>query len=171
MKRLLTLSAGIEALAGLGLLIVPSLVVWLLLGGELAGVGIPLGRVAGAALLALGVACWLARDDAQSRAARGVVASMLLYNLGVGVILGTVGMLSRPVGMALWPTVVLHLAMAVWCISVPKGEAQMRLITSGRLFCVGALMLVPPSRKTRQRTRTCKSFVTGRRTETCRGCQ
>jgi hypothetical protein len=142
MKRLLTLSAGIEAPAGLGLLLVPSVVVWLLLGGELAGVGIALGRVAGVALLALAVACWLARGDAQSRAARGLVASMVVYNLGVVLILGTVGMLSQPVGVALWPTVVLHLAMAAWCITVLKGEAQMRFITSA-VLCVGAMISVP----------------------------
>ena len=117
MNRLLTLAAGIEALAGLGLLLVPSAVVWLLLGGELAGVGIALGRVAGVALLALAVACWLARDDAQSGAARGLVAAMLLYNVGVIVVLGTVGIRSQPAGVALWPTVVVHLAMTVWCLA------------------------------------------------------
>jgi hypothetical protein len=73
-------------------------------------------RVAGAALLTLGVACWLARNDTQSRAARGLVAAMVLYNLGVAVILGTVGIQLQPVGVALWPAVVLHAAMTVWCI-------------------------------------------------------
>jgi len=39
------------------------------------------------ALLALGVACWLAREDAASRAAKGLVAAMLLYNIGVVAVL------------------------------------------------------------------------------------
>jgi hypothetical protein len=41
---------------------------------------------------------------------------MVLYRLGVAVILGTAGIRSQPVGVALWPAVVLHAAMTVWCI-------------------------------------------------------
>ena len=80
MKRLLTLTAIIEAATGLGLIAMPFVVVRLLLGAEISGASIVLGRVAGAALFALGVACWLARDDAQSCAARGLVTGMFLYN-------------------------------------------------------------------------------------------
>ena len=47
-----------EAATGLALLIVPSLVGQLLLGAELTGVAMPVARVAGIALIALGVACW-----------------------------------------------------------------------------------------------------------------
>jgi len=117
MKRLLSLTAVIEAAAGLALLAAPSFVVRLLLGGEISGVGIPLGRVAGAALFALGVACGLAHYDAQSCAARGLVSAMVLYNLGAVVILGAAGIGSQPVGIVLWPAVVLHAAMSVWCVA------------------------------------------------------
>jgi hypothetical protein len=117
MKLLLTLTALIEAATGLALLVVPSLVVRLLLGGEISGASVSLGRVAGAALLALGVACWLARGDTPSQAARGLVAAMLLYNLGAVVIFGAAGLQSQPVGIALWPAIILHAAMAVWCIT------------------------------------------------------
>jgi hypothetical protein len=47
-----------ETGTGLALLIVPSLVGQLLLGEQLAGVAIPVARVAGIALIALGIACW-----------------------------------------------------------------------------------------------------------------
>jgi hypothetical protein len=117
MKLLLTLTALIEAATGLALLVVPSLVVRLLLGGEISGASVSLGRVAGAALLALGVACWLARGDTPSQAARGLVAAMLLYNLGAVVIFGAAGLQSQPAGIALWPAIILHAAMAVWCIT------------------------------------------------------
>jgi len=99
------------------LLAVPSFVVRLLLGAEISGASIPLGRVAGLALLALGVACWLASYDTQSCAARGVVSAMVLYNLGAVLVLGTTGIRSQPVGIALWPAVVLHAAMSVWCFA------------------------------------------------------
>ena len=47
MKRFLTLTAIIEAATGLALIAVPALVVRLLLGAEISGASIPLGRVAG----------------------------------------------------------------------------------------------------------------------------
>jgi hypothetical protein len=57
MKNVLTFAAITEAGTGLALLIVPSLVGQLLLGEQLAGVAIPEARVAGFALIALGIAC------------------------------------------------------------------------------------------------------------------
>src|SRR5947199_6618123 len=116
MKRFLTLTAIIEAATGLALIAVPTIVVRLLLGAEISGASIPLGRVAGAALLALGVACWLARDDTQSRAARGLVVAMLIYNIPATAVLAFAGIGLGLHGVALWPAVVLHAAMALWCI-------------------------------------------------------
>ena len=57
MKKLLTLAAVAEATTGLALLVVPALVGRVLLGAELTGVSIPVARVAGIALIALGIAC------------------------------------------------------------------------------------------------------------------
>jgi hypothetical protein len=116
MKRLLTLSAMVEVPTGLALIAVPSIVVRLLLGSPLdTSAAAMLGRVAGAALLALGVACWLARTDTQSRAARGLVAAMLFYNFAVAALLAFAGLGLGLHGVALWPAVLLHAAMAVWC--------------------------------------------------------
>jgi len=117
MKRFLTLTAIIEAATGLALIAVPAIVVRLLLGAEISGASMPLGRVAGAALLALGVACWLARDDTQSRAARGLVVAMLMYNIVATAVLAFAGIGLGLHGVALWPAVVLHAAMALWCLA------------------------------------------------------
>jgi len=116
MKRLLKLTAFIEAATGLGLICVPAVIVRLLLGSELLSAGIPLGRLAGVALLSLGIACWLASSDTQSCAARGVVTAMALYNIGAVLVLGAAGLLSQPVGIGLWPAVILHAVMTVWCV-------------------------------------------------------
>ena len=115
MKKLFLLTALIEVPTGLALLVVPAFVVKLLLGAEISGAAIALGRVAGVALLALGIACWLARGDTQGRAARGLVVAMFLYNLGAVAILGNAGIQSQTVGIVLWPAVILHAALAVWC--------------------------------------------------------
>jgi hypothetical protein len=126
---LLALSAIIEAATGLGLMAVPSVVVRLLLGSPLdtSAAGI-LGRVAGTALLALGVACWLARDDTQSRTARGLVVAMLMYNIVATAVLAFAGIGLGLHGVALWPAVVLHGAMAAWCVAClrrgPQNEAM-----------------------------------------------
>ena len=111
-------TAVIELGAGLALLTCPSATAVLLVGAPLeAPASLTVARVAGAALLALGIACWLARGDAHSRAARGLVPAMVLYNFGVAVILGAAGIRSQTVGIALWPAVMLHAMMTVWCIA------------------------------------------------------
>jgi hypothetical protein len=112
-----TATALIELGAGLAILSFPSAAVALLLGAPLETPGaLTVARVAGAALLTLGAAFWLARGDTQSRAARGLVAAMVLYNLGATIILGAAGIRSQRVGIVLWPAVVLHAAMTIWCI-------------------------------------------------------
>jgi len=118
MKILLAVTAAIEAGAGLAWMCCPSATVTLLLGSPLdTPAAVTLGRVAGAALLALGVACWLARGDESSRAARGLVAAMLLYNSAAAVVLTSAGTCLGLRGVALWPAVVLHAGMAVWCLA------------------------------------------------------
>jgi hypothetical protein len=118
MKSLFIVTALVEAATGLALAISPSLPVSLLLGSSLdTPAALTVARVAGAALLALGVACWFARNDVESHTARGLVAAMLLYNIAAVALLASVGMGSAPVGVALWPAVVLHTALAVWCMA------------------------------------------------------
>ena len=116
MKTLLTLTAVIEAGAGLGLLVPPSILTTLLLGASLdTPVALTVARVAGVALLALGAACWFARHDS-GMAARGLVRAMAFYNVGVCAILVFAGFRSGAAGVALWPVAVLHAIMTGWCV-------------------------------------------------------
>ena len=94
------------------------LVVSLLLGGSLdTPAALVVARVGGAALLSIGVACWLARNDPQSRAATGLIAALLLYNIAAVAVLVYAGIGLGLSGIGLWPAVVLHVALAVWCIA------------------------------------------------------
>ena len=117
-RLLLIVTAGIEAATGLALLGLPSLVVSILLGGSLdTPAALVVARVGGAALLSIGVACWLARNDPQSRAASGLIAALLLYSIAAVAVLVYAGLGLGLSGIGLWPAVVLHVALAVWCIA------------------------------------------------------
>ena len=127
MNTLYATTAAVELGAGLALLCLPSSAADLLLGAPLeAPAALAVARVGGVALLTLGLACWLARDDIHSPAARALVSAMVLYNLGVVFILGVAGFRPLPVRIVLWPAaVVLHLAMATWCVmSLRRWKAE-----------------------------------------------
>jgi hypothetical protein len=106
MRRVLILAAVGEAATGLALLIAPSLVGRLLLGEDLSGVAIPVARVAGIALIALGVACWPG-SDADSSPSQAFRA-MLFYGLLATLYLAYLGIGGERVGRLLWPAVTIH---------------------------------------------------------------
>ena len=117
-RKLLIVTALVETPIGLMLLLSPALVVPFLLGTSLdAPAALVVARVAGTALLSLGGACWLARDDGPSHARRGLVAAMLLYNSVAVAVLASAGAGVGLVGVLMWPAVALHAALAVWCIA------------------------------------------------------
>ena len=101
MKKVLIFAAVGEEATGLALLIVPSLVGQLLLGEELTGVAIPVARVAGIALIALGIACWPGTP----------LVGMLTYSAAVTLYLAYVGFAGGLTGILLWPAVILHVIL------------------------------------------------------------
>ena len=101
MKNTLIFAAVAEVATGLGLLIVPSLVGQLLLGEQFAGVAIPVARVAGIALIALGIACWPGPP----------LVGMLTYSAVVTLYLAYLGFAGGLTGVLLWPAVVVHLIL------------------------------------------------------------
>jgi len=115
--NLFTVTAALESGVGLLLVAVPSFVSRLLLGSSLEGpLGATVARIAGGALLALAIACWMARSDVESRAAKGVASAMVLYNAAVATILAYAGMGLGLSSIGIWPVVLLHVGMAVWCV-------------------------------------------------------
>jgi hypothetical protein len=117
-RPLLAVTGALEAATGLGLLIEPSVVVELLVGAALdTPAGTILGRVTGVALLALGVICWLARNEASPREAKRLATALLLYNVGVVVVLAMARAGLWPVGLAFWPVVLAHAGLTAWCLA------------------------------------------------------
>jgi hypothetical protein len=98
-KLLLAFTALAEAATGFALLVIPSLVGKLLLGAEPTSVALPLARVLGIALIALGIACWPGWTAA---------CGMLTYSALATAFLAYIGIRGVWVGPLLWPAVVLH---------------------------------------------------------------
>jgi hypothetical protein len=103
LKKLLTLAAIAEAATGLALLIVPSLVVRLLFDAEILGVGVVMSRLAGIALIGLGVACWPGP----------ALLGMLTYGALATLYLSYLGIRGDWVGLLLWPAVMLHVLLTL----------------------------------------------------------
>jgi hypothetical protein len=103
MKKVLIFAAVAEAATGLGLVIAPSFVGALLLGAELDGVAIPVARVTGIALIALGIACWPGPP----------LLGMVTYSAAITLYLSYAGLVDGFIGVLLWPAVVLHGVLTV----------------------------------------------------------
>jgi len=117
MKLLLTFAAVLEAGAGLGLLLLPIATSSALLGAPLdTPSGLVVARIAGAALVALAIACWQARNGERGSAATGVIEAMLFYNFAAAMVLVYAGTRLKLSSAFLWPAIVLHLCLGVWCV-------------------------------------------------------
>jgi hypothetical protein len=113
-------TAVMEVGAGLALLVAPALVISQLFVPSEIQTAVAIARLAGAALVSLGAACWWARHDDGSAASRGLVSGLLIYNAAIValVLTATFGSLS-PLLSAL---AVVHGAMAVWCVWSLRGR-------------------------------------------------
>ncbi len=103
MNNTLAIAALVEVATGLALIAGPSSVASLLIGAELPGAAVTVGRMAGVGLLALGIACW-----PRKKPSRSAVNAMVIYGLVAAVGLSAIGFISTSVGPLLWPAVALH---------------------------------------------------------------
>ncbi|MGZ7030268.1 MAG: hypothetical protein ACXVG9_13170 [Terriglobales bacterium] len=117
MNKVLNFAAVAEAATGLGLLIVPSLVGQLLLGEQPTGIAIAVARVAGIALIALGIACWPGPP----------LVGMLTYSALVTLYLAYLGLAAGLTGVLLWPAVILHVILtALLAYGVTRLRRELR---------------------------------------------
>jgi hypothetical protein len=102
-KGVLAFAAVSEIATGVALLLAPSLVGQWLFGVALAGIAMTLARLAGIALIGLGLACWPGRQ----------LLGMLTYSVAAALYLAYLGFSGGPSGTLLWPAVVAHVMLAV----------------------------------------------------------
>jgi hypothetical protein len=115
---LLGVTGVLELLTGLALLFAPSLTVQLLV-GEAPGSAsaIVVGRVAGSALLAIGLICGLESRDQGAHSRTGLRAGLLAYNVAVPMLLAHAALANGARGALFWPAVVGHATLALWCLA------------------------------------------------------
>jgi len=117
-QLLLAVTSLLEIATGLTLLISSSSAAAMLLGSPLDTGGIIVGRVAGAALLAIGVACGLTCLTRSSDSGpRASIAALLVYNLTVVAVLVSATFEPVPSTRGLWIASGLHSVLALWCIA------------------------------------------------------
>ena len=116
-KILLAVAAVSEAATGLALLAYPPIVVRLLFGAEIIGAGaIMMSRLAGIALIGLGVACWPSGSASQP------LCGMVIYGALAALYLVYVGVSAQGAGVLLWPAIVIHAILIVLLLRARYGK-------------------------------------------------
>jgi hypothetical protein len=122
MRKLLGLAAILEAVTGLALMIHPALIAQVLFGDGVSGAGMALSRVAGVALLVLGVACWPGQEPGGGGAR--VFRAMLTYSLLVTIYLVYLGGIAHLAAILLWPAVAVHVVFMPLLVRAWRRDRQ-----------------------------------------------
>ena len=102
-----------EAGTGVILLVYPPIVVRLLFDADIVGAGVLVSRLAGIALIGLGVALWPGPP----------LAGMVTYGVVVTLYLAYVGFAGGVTGILLWPAVVAHVILTALLIRASPPRA------------------------------------------------
>jgi hypothetical protein len=116
----MTLSAAMQGATGLSLIVFPGAIGRLLLGAGLADSAIAVARLAGIALLCLGLACWPSGDDAT----QPTVRALFSYNLLAALYLGYLRLSGGFVGYLLLPAIVVHALLAFLLLRPTHARAE-----------------------------------------------
>jgi hypothetical protein len=108
-KSVVMTAAWLEIVAGAACIAALNVACRLLFAATPGGIGRPLGRFAGVALVALGIACL---PSTVAGSPRKAVQGLLTYNVGVAILLAWVGVATTLRGVLLWPAVILHAVIA-----------------------------------------------------------
>ena len=126
--RLITrVSAAIEIATGIALIGIPDLVARVLLGAGLSDSGVAVARLAGVALLSLGLGSWPTADEVTLSAVRALFA----YNLLAALYLGYLRASGEFVAFLLWPACALHAVLAILFVRPAFGGASAAKGTRG----------------------------------------
>ena len=113
--KFLTVTALFEGATAIALLIVPQTLIQLLF--EVAinePIGILVAQIAGSALFAIAIACWLARKYAKEPSTRGLLLALLFYNITVPLLLAYGALYYSLISAGGILVAITHLLFAAW---------------------------------------------------------
>jgi hypothetical protein len=108
-RALVGLASALEAATGVVLVSTPKLVSHFLLGADLSGAGIAVGRVGGFALFSLAISCWPHAKGVKLHA----IWVLFVYNLLAALYLAYLRASGEFDGHLLWPVAAVHGFLAV----------------------------------------------------------
>ena len=103
-------SAMIEIFIGVGLIIFPVLVIDFLFGDEVNQVGVSVSRVAGFALISLGVSALETLNQPIKQSTR---IGLLIYNFCAAILFLILVIAHKMNGVLIWPTIALHFIISL----------------------------------------------------------
>ena len=107
-------TAVLEGIAGIVLVVVPSLIVPILLNASLDDpIAVLFARLLGAALISISIACWLSKTHRQSSL---MTIALIGYNSIASCVFVYAALVEEMAGPGLWPCVVLHVGLLIWCL-------------------------------------------------------
>lgn len=116
MRKLLIFTSLLETALGFFLLILPSEVIYLVLGTETTKSMEAFCRLSGATFVCLGIACFPSKGETEFPNSAPSVRAMFAYNLFAGIYLGYLKFAAGYDGILLLPACLLHIAITIYFV-------------------------------------------------------
>ena len=108
-----------EGLTGMILVLYPAFVSKMLFGEEIVGAGLFVGRLTGACLLALAIACWPVSGSSRGVWGMFTFGVLAIFCLALAAMTGHAGLL-------LWPAIVAHALLSILLLRAWLAEQRIR---------------------------------------------
>lgn len=120
MNLFLKVTAIFEAITGIGLILIPKVIVQLLFSAALNDIaGIMIAMIAGAALASIAFYCWSVSRDSKSYP---LIKILLFYNLAV-IAIAMYGLINFPIyGIGIIGAIGFHSILAVWSLFILRNN-------------------------------------------------
>lgn len=122
-KTVLALAAWFEILVGASFILVPDTQSQFLFAVTLEGTGVHFARLAGVALIALGIACLPSKRSETRQVAARV---LLVFNLAATILFASIALATTVHGVMLWPIVIVHAVIAISLVRIAAGIQKTR---------------------------------------------